>query len=422
MTSRVRHRWLLFILAAVSGLGVLVVLQLLGKAPWQPYDLYLKPRGPRVQVVWTFEQPQRGAVISSPLAAGERVYVAAVRDLGPASFGAVYALDRATGKVLWRFDADGTMQQTYSTPCLSAGRLYLGEGMHGNHVCKFYCLDAETGRELWHRQTADHIESSPCVAGGRVCFGAGDDGFYCLDAVTGKECWHLRGSAHVDAGPTPVGDWVYFGSGVTESHKAPGVFCLNLATGEPRWYVATDLPVWGAIAADGDRIFVPLGNGRLLEPAAPPERPAGALLCLDTATHRELWRFPVGDAVLARPTVDKHRVIFGCRDGICTCLDRDGRLCWKAGLGSPVVTRVASRDGDLYVAPLGGPVTCLDAGTGKVLWTFDLAARSQCTPQLLASPAVAGPDDAYPYGRRIYVGAELKNAFNSAAVVYCLED
>src|SRR5262249_30533568 len=126
------------------------------------------------RVVWTFEQVERGAIISSPVVEGERVYVAAIQDAGLATHGAVWCLDRHTGSLVWKFDDDGDMQHVYSTPCLAGGRLYVGEGMHANHVCKFYCLDAATGRKRWHFQTAGHIESSPCVAGGKVYFGSGD--------------------------------------------------------------------------------------------------------------------------------------------------------------------------------------------------------------------------------------------------------
>jgi glucose dehydrogenase len=266
------------------------------------------PPEPAVRVVWAFEPPERGAFLSSPVVAGDRVYVAAVQDRVAAPSGAVYALDRARGAVVWKFDAGGTMRQTYSSPCLDSGRLYLGEGMHGDHVCRFYCLDAESGRERWHVEVADHIESSPCVAGGKVFFGAGDDGLYCLDAATGKECWHFQAPVHVDASPAVDGNHVYVGSGVTNTRKLTGVFCLDRATGRELWRVATDLPVWGSPAPDHGRVFVPLGNGRLLEGAAPPERPAGALLGLEAATGHQLWRYDVGDAVLARPAHDDRHV------------------------------------------------------------------------------------------------------------------
>jgi outer membrane protein assembly factor BamB len=373
-----------------------------------------------VSVVWTFEPPQRGAFISSPAVAADRVYVAAVQDVGPLSSGAVYALDAGTGKVIWKFDGGGTMQQTYSSPCLDSGRLYLGEGMHGNHVCKFYCLDAATGRERWHVEAADHIESSPCVADGRVLFAAGDDGVYCLDAATGAERWHFRAPVHIDASPAVSGGRVYVGSGVTATRTSAGLFCLDAADGRQLWHRPTELPVWGRSVPDGDRVFVPLGNGRLLERPAPPDRPAGGLLCVDAASGQPLWYHAAGDALMVGPSVGGGRVYFGARDGSCSCLDRDGRPCWQADLGSPVVTRPALLDGRVYAVALAGPVACLDADTGKVLWKFDVAAHSQAHPQLVSSPAVVAAEGRR--GRRVCFGTELKGPVSSAAVLYCLQD
>jgi outer membrane protein assembly factor BamB len=379
-------------------------------------------RTPAVRVVWTFEPPERGAIVSSPLVAGDRVYVAAIQDLGPSSSGAVYALDRATGKVKWKFDAAGTMLPTYSSPCLDSGRLYLGEGMHGDHVCNFYCLDAATGKGRWRATASDHIESSPCVSGGKVFFAAGDDGVFALDAARGTLAWHVHPPGHIDCSPVVDGPRLYVGSGLTNTQKTTALYCLDPTDGRELWHVATDLPVWGSPGVAGDLLFVPLGNGRLLESVEPPGRPAGAMLCLDAATGRERWRYPVGDGILVGPTLDGDRVYFGARDGSCHCLDRDGRSCWSADLGSPVVTRPALLDHRLYVVPLRGPVVCLDAATGRRLWAYDLAATSRTTPQLVSSPAVLDAREAGRGRRDIFFGAELKNPVRNAAVLYCLRD
>jgi outer membrane protein assembly factor BamB len=416
MAAVFRRRWFVALAVAVPVILGALAVGIAGLAALS------RSAAPAVTVAWTFEPPERGAIISSPVLDGDRVYVAAVRDQGLTSSGVVYGLDRATGAVLWRFDNAGEMQQTYSTPCLDSGRLYVGEGMHGNHVCNLYCLDTATGRELWHFRTEDHIESSPCTADGKVYFGAGDDGVYCIDDVSGTEVWHFRGPVHIDTSPAAVGGFVYVGSGVSRARPSPAVYCLAAATGKAVWRRATDLPAWGSPAVEGDRVFIGLGNGRLLQSAEPPEQPAGALLCLDAATGEAVWQHPVGDGVFVQPTVAGGRVIFGARDGACHCLDRDGRPSWTTDLGSPVVTRAALADGRAYVVASRGPAACLDADSGRVLWTFDMAAATRTTPQLLSSPVVVSGGERGTVRRRIYFGAELRNPASSAAVLYCLED
>jgi outer membrane protein assembly factor BamB len=375
------------------------------------------------KVIWTFEQVERGAIISSPYVAGERVYVATIRDAGLATSGAVYCLNRNTGKVIWQFDDDGEMQQIYSSPCIADGRLYIGEGMHANHVCKFYCLDAASGKKLWQFITAGHIESSPCVVNGKVFFAAGDDGLYGLDAVTGAPRWHYPAPIHVDSSATVVGGRLYCGSGVSRTRKATEIFCLDADKGTVVWRKQTDLPAWGSPIVSAEQVFFGLGNGRLMHSALPPEKPAGAMMCVAAKTGDMLWRHPVDDSILVRPAVDERHVYFGARDGHCYCLDRfNGCLCWTQVLGSPLVTNPVLLDGRLYVVASRGRVARLDAESGRIGWLFDVAAYSQTKPRLFSSPAVH-PDDAESERHyRIYFGAELEMPFNSAAVFYCLRD
>src|SRR5262249_34682914 len=153
---------------------------------------------------------------------GDRVYVGVVHGSAFRT-GAVYCLDRATGKPLWAFNNGGQMKDVFSSPHVADGRLYVGEGFHQDADCKLYCPEAHTGKKLWEYRTASHTEATPCVWRGKVYFGAGDDGLFCLDAATGKERWHLKG-LHVDANPLVVGGRLYGGSGVGDAYKDTVLF------------------------------------------------------------------------------------------------------------------------------------------------------------------------------------------------------
>lgn len=373
-----------------------------------------------VTVLWRFEPPQPGAIISSPVVDADRVYVAAIRDSGTGSSGVVYALERDTGHVRWSFDDGGTMQHTYSTPCLAGGRLYVGEGMHSNLQSRLYCLDATSGRKLWDFRTAGHVESSPCAGAGGVFFGAGDDGLYCLDGLTGARRWRFEGGLHIDTSPALADGCVYGGSGLSRLRQRPEAFALDARTGTPRWRIPTDLPVWGSPRVVGNRVYMGLGSGRLLEDRGRREAPAGAILCLETATGQVVWRQDLGDAVFGRPVVSAGRLVTGTRAGDCWCLDAgDGRLLWRQPLGSPVLTQPALNGDAIVVAARDGRVCRLDAASGRPAWWFDLAAYTGSSPRLLSSPAVVA--DAAG-GHRIYVGAELRNPVISAATLLCLQD
>jgi outer membrane protein assembly factor BamB len=374
-------------------------------------------------VVWTFEQPERGAFISTPVVDEVYIYAAGIRDHAFRPSGVVYCLDRRRATLCWKFDDDGKMQHTISSPALAGGRLYVGEGMHGNEVCKMYCLDAASGRKQWHFVTGGHIESSPCVAGGAVFFGSGNDGLYCLDSVSGKKRWQFCGGWHIDVRPVVVDGRVFAGSGVSRLYHTTEFFCLDVASGKPLWRMPTELPVWGSPAVDKGQVFFGTGTGRLTQSAELPEKPAGVLYCADVATGQLSWSVRLDEAIFGQPAVDAEHVYFGARDGRCYCLARrDGRRIWQADLGSPIVTAPALRAGRVIVIASGGQVTGLDAGSGQTVWTFDVAGHTQTQPQLLSSPVVVTEDEAEGRHQFIYFGAELRMSLRSTAMLYCLRD
>jgi outer membrane protein assembly factor BamB len=365
------------------------------------------------EVVWAFEAPEQGVIDSTPLVAGERVYVSAAHVRGSRPVGAVYCLERATSKVVWQFDRGGRMKQVLSSPALDAGRLYVGEGLHEDAACRLYCLDGATGRELWSFATGSHTESSPRVAGGRVFFGAGDDGVYCLESASGALRWQFPG-LHVDTTPAVLGERLYAGSAGGDAE----CFCLDTATGRPVWRTPSGLTVFGVSAAAG-QVFFSVGNGKLNRAA---EEPAGALVCLDAATGRELWRHDTRDAVLSAATVTADRVYFGARDRHCYCLHRrDGRVCWQRDVGSPVVGGVVLAGQRLHAVGQDGALVSLEAVSGKLLSRFDLGRRAHATSEVLASPALAFDGQGQGARPRLYVGAGLRSPLRSVAILYCVQ-
>jgi outer membrane protein assembly factor BamB len=382
----------------------------------------------RYRVAWRFRpKVERCWIASSPVVDGERVYIGMVLPSAFKGSGAVYCVDRKTGREIWMFNDDGDMKDVFSSPCVSDGRVYVGEGFHQHSACKLYCLDAATGNKLWDFATASHTESTPCVADGKVYFGAGDDGLYCLDAATGKEKWHVKG-LHVDANPLVIDNRLYGGSGVGDSYRETALFCLNADTGEENWRMPVDLPVWGMPAVQGEYLYAGIGNGNFLASAdqlEKPEKPAGAVLCLERATGKRVWRYDVRDGVHVRVCVDDRHVWFASRDRHCYCVDRrNGKLHWKMDLGSPVLASpslVGRGNGKgLYVASSNGLVSKLDPETGKFDWTFDVAKDAGQSATVFSSPLVQMREGRKGESRGIWFGCGL-NEF-TRGILYGLEE
>ncbi|MFO0926202.1 MAG: PQQ-binding-like beta-propeller repeat protein [Gemmataceae bacterium] len=369
--------------------------------------------GSTVELRWSFRLPDKGAIASSPLVVGDRVYVAAAHDSVFRPYGAVYCLERDTGKVVWSFSDGKKMKQVFSSPAVVGGKLYIGEGFHQDAECKVYCLDATKGTKVWEFQTESHTESTPAVVDGRVTIGGGDDGLFALDAATGAKVWHYPGY-HIDAGATVRGERVYVGCGIGDTYRTTVLFCLDAAKGQPHWRVATELPVWSRPIVSGGFVFAGIGNGRLNEGD---EHPAGAVLCVRAADGSEVWKQKMPDGVLGRLGADRRHLFFGCRDGSVYCLHRhDGSLAWRRDLGTPVVAGPAldvsagleSLASRLVAVSVGGQLVCVEPATGKLLWSKDLVERTKVPVEVIATPALEPTYDLRGReGWRLYVGLTL---------------
>jgi outer membrane protein assembly factor BamB len=243
-------------------------------------------------------------------------------------------------------------------------------------------LNLSDGKLLWSFTAKSHIESSPAVAGGRVFFGAGDDGVYAISAEDGKLAWRFP-DAHVDCAPAVADGRVFAGAGYGKTR----IFCLDAATGKPVWSVPTDLAILGAPSVSGGRVYAGFGNGDYVksDPA-----PKGAVLCLEAATGKQVWRTDLPDAVLSAIAIDGAEGYFGCRDGNVYAIElASGKPLRKMACGGPVLSSPTIVKGQLFVTA-AGKIRLFAAATGEKLWESDLADLiGKPAGELLSSPAVS---------------------------------
>lgn len=386
--------------------------------------------------VWQFVANEPGEISSTPLVTDKNLFVGINHGIDVVRKAKVYCLDLTKDPekeniIEWEFDADGTLAQMFSSPRLAEGRLYFGEGFHQDQGCRLFCLDATTGKEIWNFQTNSHTESTPCIANGKVYFGAGDDGVYCINAKDGKLKWQFpekadaRNGLHVDSTPTIVGNRMYCSSGVSRLFQRQAVFCVDATTGKEIWTRDDlDLPAWGSPNVQEGRVFVGLGNGRLT--ISDPE-PKGAVICLKAQDGSRLWKFDrMKDAVHCQPVVDEHFAYVVSRDGNAYALEKvSGRLRWTHALGGPAVARPAlaqcthcQKSNSLYLASINGHVHCVDPATGKLLWRDE--DWTQVLPEIVAGLQLQIEPDPKGDRRRLFVAAGVNGRIT--AVIKCVED
>ena len=141
--------------------------------------------------------------------------------------GWVRGYEAQTGKKLWEFDTNPketvwpkTRNELIATPVIVGDRVYLANGQdpeHGEGVGNFYAIDAtkrgditQSGR-LWHFTKIRRSISTAAVADGLVYISDFSGFLYCLDADTGKEIWMHDLFAAVWGSPFVVDGKVYIG-------------------------------------------------------------------------------------------------------------------------------------------------------------------------------------------------------------------
>ncbi len=116
-------------------------------------------------ILWTYT-PKRAQPFNSSAAITDRLVVVGSRDQY------VHAVDRATGKKIWSFNAD---ERVDSSPVIVGQRVYFGSS--GGTL---YVVDLAKGKEVQSLPLGERITASPAVARGCLVIGTTDGLLYCL--------------------------------------------------------------------------------------------------------------------------------------------------------------------------------------------------------------------------------------------------
>lgn len=379
--------------------------------------------------------PVFGRIMSNLTLDGDRLYFGA--DNGGEGGGSIVCMNRGTGKLHWQvFNEGDTKTQikvVYCTPTVANGKLYCGEGTHKDKGCRMFGLSAADGSAVWkpqYKTEKGHTEGKPVLVGDRLYFPAGDDGLICADANTGKQHWQYTGNGkddvHIDAPPVFADGTLYAGSGLFNYVAV----ALDAATGKEKWRTDLKLRVFGAPTVSGGKVFYGVGTGNMGEDIATqyeeegPQREkaaAGAVCCLDAATGKEEWRYPLTKAVHTGLAVDPFTVYAGCRDGSVYALDRKtGKRRWALSIGgrvqsSPTVATAGGFPVAVYAVSQEGNVVCLNPQTGAIAWQAQLPGFTwagndehaiMCAPLVVTTPTATGSK------RTIYIGGRTLDPGN----------
>jgi serine/threonine-protein kinase len=291
-----------------------------------------------------------GAInMSSPAVVGGTAYIGS-------QDGKLYAVDIATGRQRWAFNAGGRVE---SSPAVAQGVVYFGA-----HNGKVYAVDAVRGEKLWEFATGDKVESSPAVIDGVVYIGSDDRRLYALDASTGRQKWAFQAEQRIFSSPAVVAGTVFIGADDSK------LYALDVSTGAKRWEFLTGWGVGSSPTVARGTVYVGSLDNKVY--------------ALDAQAGAKRWEFATGGGVLSSPAVTGGTVYVGSLDGQVYALDTaTGRQLWAFATGGSVTSSPAVVPGVVFVGSDDGKLYALDAASGRSLWSFATGDK------VLSSPAIA---------------------------------
>lgn len=223
---------------------------------------------------------------------------------------------------------------------------------------------ASDGIEAWH---VDLQAEQPLAADAERVLVAGGEAIHALAVETGAVLW--RAPAGKLTAPLLLQDgWVVAAS-------ANALTAYRAADGSKVWSRESGAQKDRA-AIEGDNLYVPLQDGRLL--------------ALDLRTGAERWAHPFsaapGEVV---PFAD--RIYLAVSDQFFYCLEAgSGATAWRFRTGSAPTGRAAANDSRLFVAALDNLVRAFDRRSGALTWHAGLPYRPT------RGPVVVGPSVVVP--------------------------
>lgn len=312
-------------------------------------------------------------IVSYPVIADGRVFVTTYVDAAGGTDGtSLYALDLATGQVLWGpITIPGG--QLWSGHAYDQGRLFV---LNRDGVLRSF--DAASGAPGWSVALLDgNIYTVPPVAVNGVVYVSGGGQLVALDAVDGGQIWASSYSGGDQSAPTFSGDGVFIANTCQ-------VYKFDPYSGSTLWHYRA--PCFGggknSVYANGE-LFVrdpaidptnPIFNadtGEIVGSTNDSVVPAfsettgfhlefGLLRAVDQASRETRWTFEGDGFLVTAPIVIDDVVFIGSSSGTVYGLDAaDGSVRWSAVAG----TEIEGPDEQNYRRPLVG----LGAGEGYLL-------------------------------------------------------
>ncbi|HUH48150.1 MAG TPA: PQQ-binding-like beta-propeller repeat protein, partial [Arenibacter sp.] len=266
--------------------------------------------------------------------------------------GFTYALDVATGKLVWENDLKYNKAPGFVTGLVSDGNI-----VYTGFSESLSALEVDSGKVLW-RNTAwrggEGTTPTMTIAGDMLIASSHWGAIYAQNRHTGELVWSRGddGLRFRDGVVSYRDDYLW----VAERDK---VFKLDLKTGETVHSITTGMEHTGTSAP------IVLKDKVIVAGSHP------GIASFDLETGRKLWQFEVDPALFYTPSYFQDQqqslestpilvgenLIFGAMDGKVYVINANtGSLIWDTKLGAPILTSVAINSEGFFIGDFAGNI------------------------------------------------------------------
>lgn len=287
---------------------------------------------------------------------------------------ALIAVDLQTGKLKWSYKTPEAIGE--SSPAVGGGMVFVGD-LSGI----FHAVNAATGQGVWSYKTDGEIKSSPVIVGDRVLIGSYDGALYCFNARDGKTMWKFKTENYVHCTPS-VANGIAYIAGCDEVFRG-----IRISDGRE----VLRMPGIGNTASSpvlvGNSVY--FGNF------------SNEVLSLNLRSRRRAWvythpqrQFPF----YSSPAFTQGRIVLGGRDKMVHCLNAaTGKAIWTFTTRARVESSPAIAGGRVYVGSNDGRFYVLDLAKGTKLWEFNAGGAISASPAIANGRIVIGDQNGKLY-------------------------
>lgn len=293
----------------------------------------------------------------------------------PSCDGVLYALNRRTGKPVWKFRGAGA---AYHASAVSRGKIVFV----GNDDGRLYAVNEVSGALRWYAALDEPIWANPLLMPGLVLAGTLGGHLFAVRRTDGAIFWR-----------TKVGKRVYLSSPLAYENQVlvgttdGALHAVDAESGRIAWSVKTGGKMGGGPVREEETLYWCTTKG--------------VATAFSLRTRKPLWTRRLQGGSIYPPGLSPTHLFVGTGAGWAYALDRrTGEVAWR--FRSPGRTGCCAVDrGLVFACSWSGNVHALSAADGEERWRLETGADVRGFPTILSGWLYIGSLDNSLYAVKV---------------------